>query len=393
MGKPASSEIFEIVGLFQLFAKIRVHGQSHIPRNKPCLIIVNHALGHGFDVPMMVYILRKMCHLTARILVSPKHFNYPIWADLVHYLGGVPRTHLMAEHLMANGENIIMFAAKKKKSSMIWDNKKHLYLDLVHKFDYVLVPAVCVSEDDVINMVYHIEDDDKAKLVKSRHSMKQRMDAIASGTDTDTDGEDEEDKGNMIRSVGMMTGRLRRGYRKQYHLRFSEAVSIPKDAKRKYTKHRKSVDYMEEDEECFENGTPNRGDLEVRWSNLKIKGLDKSYSNESLQFSDIEPNTEHKYDDSMDSLEFDMNTKRVKKRRWSRELEVGLKNAVEDAMTDGISEMFDTLKSDPNSSLLQTMQIRMNAARKSSAGYAEMLQDDLKSPLSTEIPIKGTWVD
>merc|ERR1712048_452847 len=98
--KPSSSEIFEIAGLFQLFAKIRVHGQSHIPRNKPCLIIVNHALGHGFDVPMMVYILRKMCNLTARILVSPKHFNYPIWCNMVHALGGVPRTHAMTEHLM-----------------------------------------------------------------------------------------------------------------------------------------------------------------------------------------------------------------------------------------------------------------------------------------------------
>jgi len=38
---PLPVELFEIARLFQLFAKIRVHGQKNIPRNKPCLIIVN----------------------------------------------------------------------------------------------------------------------------------------------------------------------------------------------------------------------------------------------------------------------------------------------------------------------------------------------------------------
>merc|ERR1712130_989260 len=149
---------------------------------------------------------------------------------------------------------------------------------------------------------------------------------------------------------------------------------------------------MDEEDEYANSpssGSRSSSKLEVRWSSLK---LDKSESVES------DMQSEHKYDDSLDSLELDMNAKRgggggVRKRRWSRELEVGLKNAVEDAMTDGISEMFDKLKSDPNSSLLQTMQIRMRAARNSNAAYAEMLQDDIKSPISTDIPIKGTWVE
>jgi len=227
--EPVAPELFEIAGLFQLFAKVRVHGQRNIPRNKPCLIVVNHALGHGFDVPMMVYILRKICHLThVRVLVSPKHFNYPIWCDMVYYLGGVPRTHQITEHLMKNGENIIMFAAKKKKTSMIWDNRRHLFLDLVHKYDYMLVPAVCVSDDDVINMVYNI--DDASKETKNYNSKKRRkkfniynkiMNVNEEDTDcTDTDNDDEE-KGVLFRSVRTIHGRLRRGYRKQYHLRFS----------------------------------------------------------------------------------------------------------------------------------------------------------------------------
>merc|ERR1712039_119680 len=154
-------------------------------------------------------------------------------------------------------------------------------------------------------------------------------------------------------------------------------------------RHRKSMDAiaaMDEDEDGYAHSRSRSSKMEVRWSSLK---LDKSASVES----DIQSQSEHKYDDSVDSLELDMNAKRVRKRRWSRELEVGLKNAVEDAMTGGISEMFDKLKSDPNSSLLQTMQIRMRAARTSNAAYAQMIQQDIKSPMSTEIPIKGTWVE
>ena len=169
-------------------------------------------------------------------------------------------------------------------------------------------------------------------------------------------------------------------------------MAIPKSAKRP-RKHRKSMD-MDEDDEYSENWTPRSrsqsNKLEVRWSNLKLPGLNNNESNQSIS-SDLA--MEHKYDDSMDSLEFDMNASRKKRRRWSRELEVGLKNAVEDAMTDGITEMFDKLKTDPNSSILQTMQIRMRAARQSNAVYAQMLQDDITSPLSTDIPIKGTWVE
>merc|ERR1719411_887389 len=134
----------------------------------------------------------------------------------------------------------------------------------------------------------------------------------------------------MIRSVGMMAGRIRRGDRKQYHLRFSEPVAIPKDAKRP-RKHRKSMDLFDDDE-YSESSTPRSSSkkLEVRWSHLNLnKGQrDKSMSSESLDSV-----IEHKYDDSMDSVELDMNANRKRKRRWSRELEVGLKNAVEDAMT------------------------------------------------------------
>merc|ERR1712129_610805 len=179
------------------------------------------------------------------------------------------------------------------------------------------------------------------------------------------------------------------GYRKQYHLRFSEPVAIPKDTKWA-KRHRKSMDATDEDDDGYANspsGSRSSSKLEVRWSSLKF---DKDASNEALSDED---GTEHKYDDSMESLEFDMNAKRSnKKRRWSRELEVGLKNAVEDAMTDGISEMYDELKSDPNGSLLLTLQTRMRAARTSNATYAQMIQQDVKSP-STENPLKGNWLE
>lgn len=63
------------------------------------------------------------------------------------------------------------------------------------------------------------------------------------------------------------------------------------------------------------SGSRSSSKLEIRWSSLK---LDKSV----LIESDMQ--SEHKYDDSLASMELDMNAKRggVRKRRWSRELEV-----------------------------------------------------------------------
>lgn len=225
---PLPFELFELVRIFQLFAKIRTHGQKNIPRDHPCLIIINHALGHGFDAPMIVYILRKYCKLShVRVLVSPEHFNYPIWCDLVYYIGGAPRTHQVAERLMKDGENIIMFAAKKKKTAMMWDNQRELYLDLVHKYDYVLVPAVCVSDDDVINMVYNIREP-KGHKKKPSHSLvgwKFGKQQENNQYDTeDTDNEDEQT--GQLRTLKTMHGRWRDGYRKTYHLRFSLVVCI-----------------------------------------------------------------------------------------------------------------------------------------------------------------------
>eukprot|EP01083_Nonionella_stella_P137665 418855_1 len=340
---PLPSEVFELSGLFQLFTKIRLHGLKHIPQNKPCMIVINHALGHGFDVPMMVYILRKYCNMPrVRVLVSPKHYNYPIWADLVYYLGGVPRTHQTTEHLMKRGENIIMFAAKKKNTSMIWDNNRRLYLDLVHKYDYKVVPAVCVSDDDVINMVYNFR-------------VPSKQDSQSVGYDTDTDNEEEESK---IVSFDIIKNRLRKGYRKQYHLRFSKAIGVPKETKRS-TKKRKSTEYKMDDDDT------------------------DSISNISEEKSESD-------EDSVDSIDFGANTAHGRKRRWSRDLEVGLKNAVEDAMTDGISEMYIKLKNDPHSSLLQTMHKKMNIMSPATpSDYAATLQHDISNEQSS----KGDWME
>eukprot|EP01084_Bolivina_argentea_P071364 129781_1 len=380
---PLPLELFEISRIFQLFAKIRVHGQKNIPTNKPCLIIINHALGHGFDVPMIAYILRKYCNLPrVRVLVSPNHFNYPIWCDIIYYLGGVPRTYQITEKLMKNNENIIMFAAKKQKTSMIWDNKKHLYLDLVHKYDYVLIPAVCVSDDDVINMVYNIHEPNTNIYKKNNKKNKNNINQYNNNTDTDTDNDEEKQNYQSFKTVH---GRFRRGYRKQYHLRFSEPIEVPKNDKRGHKTRKSQESKLDEDDDYNlffeENESPQSSSkVQVRFSGLEYKNK-FSYSISSESNSDID----NKYN------EIDIDNYHHRKRRWSRELEVGLKNAVEDAMTDGISEMYKKLKSDPNSSLLKTMQKKMKSM--SSNQYVASLKRDIRSNDSNDIPVNGAWVD
>jgi len=370
---PLLSELLEMARVFSLFAKIRVHGQRNLPKDTPSLIIVNHALGHGFDVPMMVYVLRRFCGLSrVRVLVSPAHLNWPIWCDLVYYLGGVPRTHAVAERLMRSGENLLMFAAKKHKSAMVWDAKKQLFLDLVHKYDYALVPAVCVSDADVIDMVYNIRT---PRVGGGRVSGKQSAAEMLVDTDGDTDNAtDEDDEASGVVTLKTIRGRLRSGYRTQFHLRFSPAISVPKSKSkrlRKSSSSRRSAEFKVDDDWADNESlaTPRSTGHEVRFSglNFEYKGLNES--------------DDEKREDERERGGF-------RKRRWSRELEVGLKTAVEDAMTDGISEMFSKLKSDPNSSMIKTMQKKMSSQNE----YAAALQSDIQSPTpSNDVPRR--WLE
>jgi len=383
--RPIPLELFEIARLFQLFIRIQVHGRSNIPQHRPSLIVINHALGHGFDVPMMMYVLRRVCGLDrVRVLVSPKHFNYPIWCDMVYYMGGVPRTKAVTEQLMQNGETIIMFAAKKKKSSMIWDNRRHLFLDLVHKYDYVLVPAVCVSDDDVIEMVYHI---DPSTTKQSKSKASNPYDTDNEETDGDDDDDDDDGKGTAHQyqsTLHTIHKRIRHGYRSQYHLRFCEAIAVPTMKPDKPLKSRGSGEYRMDgnDDDSRESSvsTP-QSPLEIRFSGLDLKEklhLDRSHSHSNASDGD------YKVNDSVENVP-------VRKRRWSRELEIGLKNAVEDAMTDSITDVFSKLKSDPNSSLLKTMQKKIKQV--SDPVYHASLKDDIRSNASNDVASASIWVD
>ena len=115
------------------------------------------------------------------------------------------------------------------------------------------------------------------------------------------------------------------------------------------------TEYKTEEDDGFDSlsSTPRRDNgskMEVRFSGLEFKHrFERSTSATStLSVEDID---KYRDDDNESS-----NIVYGHRRKWSHELEVGLKNAVEDAMTDGITDMYKKLKSDPSSSLLKTMQ-------------------------------------
>lgn len=363
---PLPSELMALASVFTLFAKLRVQGQDHLPRDGPCFIVVNHALGHGFDVPMLVYILRTLCNLQrVRVLVSPKHFNFPLWSDLAYYLGAVPRSHQLAEQLMRDKENIIMFAARKKRSAMIWDDSRSMYLDLVHKYDYKLVPAVCVSDEDVVNMVYDIRDRDLSKQSHRGNT----PDAADSPYDTDCTDNEEED---MMSTFNTIRSRIRGGYRTQYHLRFSAPIAVPKKRKRRSSANKTGIEMQSRE------STPS-GAMEVRFSSLNLsdgKSLSPSPSPVLLDGAKTKENQ---------IVSKSRAGGKVRKRRWSRELEIGLKTAVEDAMTDGISEMFNQFKNDPDSSMLETMAKKIQKQNQ----YINTLKEDIRTPTD----VSGTWME
>ncbi|ETO04112.1 hypothetical protein RFI_33290, partial [Reticulomyxa filosa] len=171
----------------------------------------------------MIYNIRRHCNIIPRILVSSSHYNVPVWGDLLFKMGGAPRTRHCANILMELRETIIMFASrrdeqnnmsilqgqhhhqhhhatdgagigagvgnginidtdrekdrhKRNSNAAMYDARysaqfRDMYFDLAKKYNYVVIPAVCVSTDDVVEMVYNLPND-RNQLSKKFKSLR-----------------------------------------------------------------------------------------------------------------------------------------------------------------------------------------------------------------------------
>jgi len=153
--KPRSTISF-IQHCFRSLLDVKSMGLDRVPKDgKRLLFICNHLIG-PFDHPLLLDELSTRNVHPRGVTSSLRHWDMPIWSDVIRVLGGVSLLNVKA--LIERGDAIIMYGARKDEDEMEWiaraDNGFVEVLDWALQNDYRVVPCACVGACDVVDMVY-----------------------------------------------------------------------------------------------------------------------------------------------------------------------------------------------------------------------------------------------
>lgn len=68
----------------------------------------------------------------------------------------------------------MVYGAKRDESGMLWDDGREMYLNIAAQYGYVVVPAMCVTNEDVLEIVYKLPSEDGTNF-KSLRTLTQPM--------------------------------------------------------------------------------------------------------------------------------------------------------------------------------------------------------------------------
>ena len=72
------------------------------------------------------------------------------------------------------------------------------------------------------------------------------------------------------------------------------------------------------------------------------------------------------------------------KRHWrSKDIEIRIRNPVDDAMTDGIVEMYEDIKDSPDPHLMRSVTRKMRALSQDVVSIEQVMQDELRKSVDT----------
>jgi len=141
---------------FRSLLDVKSMGLDRVPKDgKRLLFICNHLIG-PFDHPLLLDELSTRNLHPRGVTSSLRHWDLPIWSDIIRLLGGV--SLLNVEALIERGDALIMYGARKDEDEMAWivraDHGFVKILELALQKDYRVLPCACVGACDVVDMVY-----------------------------------------------------------------------------------------------------------------------------------------------------------------------------------------------------------------------------------------------
>jgi len=164
-------------------------GLENIPEDeRPLLFVGNHTIYGLFDMPLMIYEVRKRTGYTLRGLAHPLHYM-SAFGDLLARYGAVKATPRNCFKLLQAGQAVLLYpggareVAKRKgeKYKLLWKEDAE-FVRLAMRFKCTIVPFASVGTEDAFNIAMDSEDIMASPLGPSIQAM---LDGAGLGKDSE----------------------------------------------------------------------------------------------------------------------------------------------------------------------------------------------------------------
>lgn len=143
--------------LYKRWFRVEVHGLEHVPDTGRAILVANHSGLLPYDGLLVMHALRRehRAHREARPLIEDFVFHFPYLGTLVNRIGGVRACQENAEHLLDQGNVIIVFPEGLKGISKLYKDRYKLqrfgrggFIKLALRTGSPVIPVAIVGAEE-----------------------------------------------------------------------------------------------------------------------------------------------------------------------------------------------------------------------------------------------------
>lgn len=150
--------------LWNWLTRPNLYGLENIPDERPLLFVGNHTMYGIYDMPLMVYELKKRKGIVLRGLAHPLHYA-SAFGDLLARYGAVKATPRNYFKLLEAGETVLLYpggareVAKRRgeENKLLWKEDTD-FVRLAMRFGCTIVPFAALGVDDAFGIALDSKD-------------------------------------------------------------------------------------------------------------------------------------------------------------------------------------------------------------------------------------------
>lgn len=150
--------------LWNWLTRPNLYGLENIPDERPLLFVGNHTMYGIYDMPLMVYEMKKRKGIVLRGLAHPLHYA-SAFGDLLARYGAVKATPRNYFKLLEAGEAVLLYpggareVAKRRgeENKLLWKEDTD-FVRLAMRFGCTIVPFAALGVDDAFGIALDSKD-------------------------------------------------------------------------------------------------------------------------------------------------------------------------------------------------------------------------------------------